>query len=262
MKEYFLYPICKFLEICLPMRTGIPVLIYHSISRSDSYLAVSPEKFEKQIDYLKRSGYRTLRPVELLGLKNSEKKVIISFDDGFKDNFTTALPILKKYGFTAAIFISTKYINKRSKYCSDNKDKNFQMLSSEEIWKLETAGWQICSHFHSHRNLIDLGEQEIRDEFKTSKEILNQIVINKQSLDIVSYPRNKINENVLSVVASMGIQIGFVGGNIIYDKEKDEIFTVPRIEVYNDINLTKFKLYLSSVFNKIKRVNNRIKKLK
>ena len=73
----------------------IPVLMYHSISDDGSSLSVSPNKFLEQMEYLSKSGYNSINFNQIY--KENKKPIIITFDDGYKDNLINALPILKKY---------------------------------------------------------------------------------------------------------------------------------------------------------------------
>ena len=96
----------------------VPILFYHKISRPNPKakvmdLYVTPYNFQRQMSYLKWRGYKTITLDELRGWLSSGKKlparsIILTFDDGYEDNYTYAFPILKKIGFTATIFLITK----------------------------------------------------------------------------------------------------------------------------------------------------------
>ena len=86
----------------------IPVLMYHSISDDKSNLSVSVNNFERQIQYFYTSGFRTVQFNSVN--KKIKKPLIITFDDGYKDNLINALPILKKYNFTSICFVVSDHI--------------------------------------------------------------------------------------------------------------------------------------------------------
>ncbi len=89
----------------------IPILLYHSISNDNFFLSVSKNKFLKQLSFLKKRGFET---INFDNITNANKKnFIITFDDGYKDNLTNALPILKKFNYKATVFVVS---NKLGKY--------------------------------------------------------------------------------------------------------------------------------------------------
>jgi peptidoglycan/xylan/chitin deacetylase (PgdA/CDA1 family) len=149
--------------------TCIPAMMYHHVNREpEDSISISPENFEIQIKYLAEAGYRSLHLPEFFSYLESwnipEKLVLITFDDGYVDNYLFAYPILKKYNMKATIFPITAFI----------KDKivkrgalmpNFELLmrtpvtkgglddflSWEEMKEMEKSGLiDIQAHSHSH----------------------------------------------------------------------------------------------------------------
>ena len=87
------------------------ILMYHSIRKdpgeTHSELVVTPESFEKQLKFLQSKGYKFLTISELLNSKSNQyPRVAITFDDGFKDNYEIAFPLLRKYGAKATIYLA------------------------------------------------------------------------------------------------------------------------------------------------------------
>ena len=155
---------------------AIPVLMYHHVNPEGSFINVSPGLFESQIKYLQESGYTALNANDLLEIFNGtrnppDKPVVITFDDGWLDNWLFAFPVLKKYGMKAIIFVVTSLIHekgKRMRYdegtvkglpphkeCQQMVDSGFAqevMLSWEEIAEMENTGLiDIQSHTHTHQ---------------------------------------------------------------------------------------------------------------
>ena len=95
----------------------VPVLAYHHVNiHKGDMVTVLPEVFERQMQYLNKAGYKTLKTEELLSyikgdLSLKEKAVLITFDDGWLDNYIYAYPVFKKYGINATIFIPSNWIN-------------------------------------------------------------------------------------------------------------------------------------------------------
>ncbi|MCX5714858.1 MAG: polysaccharide deacetylase family protein, partial [Candidatus Omnitrophica bacterium] len=96
----------------------VPILMYHSVSpKSQNALTVSPDAFERQMRFLKTHKYNVVTLEVLVDLVSRGKKfptrtVAITFDDGYKDNFIYAFPILKKYGIKATEFIIVNEVSR------------------------------------------------------------------------------------------------------------------------------------------------------
>jgi len=98
------------------MKTAVtvPVLMYHHVSPSGGMIAASPENFEDQLAWLARHGYRSITAAQfaghLAGSPVPARSVLITFDDGYLDNWIYAYPLLKKHGFHAVIFLVTSWV--------------------------------------------------------------------------------------------------------------------------------------------------------
>ncbi|KIG01924.1 polysaccharide deacetylase family protein [Caballeronia concitans] len=92
---------------------SVPVLMYHHVSSSPGMITVSPEHFGAQMAYLERAGYRTLGSQQLSAYLAGEpvpaKSVVLTFDDGYLDNWVHAHPVLQRHGFTALCFLVTSW---------------------------------------------------------------------------------------------------------------------------------------------------------
>lgn len=99
------------------MKTAItvPVLMYHHVSPSPGMITCTPENFEDQLRWLSAQGYRSLTCAEFANHLNGQgvprKSVLITFDDGYLDNWVYAHPLLKKYGFNAVVFLVTSWVH-------------------------------------------------------------------------------------------------------------------------------------------------------
>jgi peptidoglycan/xylan/chitin deacetylase (PgdA/CDA1 family) len=133
----------------------VPILMYHYISvppaDADIYrkdLSVSPELFDAQLTYLHDNGYTVVTLDDLLyaltrGDALPEKPVILTFDDGYTDNYTNAFPILSRHGMTGQFFIISDFVNAgREGY-----------MSWPQIEEMAVAGQRFGSHSRDHPNL-------------------------------------------------------------------------------------------------------------
>ncbi|SAL23300.1 polysaccharide deacetylase family protein [Caballeronia turbans] len=92
---------------------AVPVLMYHHVSTSPGMITVAPENFAAQMDYLASAGYRTIGSAQLAAFLNGDdvpaKSIVITFDDGYLDNWVHAHPVLKRHGFTALCFLVSSW---------------------------------------------------------------------------------------------------------------------------------------------------------
>src|SRR6266571_9064722 len=111
--------------LALPEKKKVPILMYHSISHDASPkfkpFAVSPELFAKHMAYLHEHGYTPITVTQFAnaliqgGSALPERPVVLTFDDGFADFFTDALPVLERYSFTATLYVTTAFIGSTSR---------------------------------------------------------------------------------------------------------------------------------------------------
>ena len=134
----------------------VPVLNYHQINDTENNaLTVKVEQFDKQMQYLADNGYHTITPADMLdcwenGKQLPDKPVIITFDDGYRDNYINAFPILEKYGLKASIFLITDYVSLYPNYVTWDMAKEMQ----------ESGLIDLESHTLSHTELTGLESSE------------------------------------------------------------------------------------------------------
>ncbi|MDP4153000.1 MAG: polysaccharide deacetylase family protein [Bacillota bacterium] len=212
------------------LKAGVPVYMYHSVlekpfSINDS-LFVRPDNFEQQIKYLKNNGYTSIFADDLPHASKFKKPVVITFDDGYRDNYTYAFPVLKKYHVKATIFVITNYIDKPN------------YLTREQIKKMSDSGLvSIQSHTASHSNLCQCTEEQIDNEFLSSKtELVN---LTHKKVDIVAYPYGKYNKEVVRE-AKKYYHLAFITlGDKSY--KKSFAFKTPRAGIFRNTNLNQFE---------------------
>jgi peptidoglycan/xylan/chitin deacetylase (PgdA/CDA1 family) len=160
--------------------TRVPILMYHSISdnlfgMSHPYYHINtlPEVFSEQMRWLRNSGYRTVGLDEawegLAAGTDVSKTVVITFDDGYRDFYTDALPILKQCGFTATIFLATDRIRS-----VPARIEGADYLTWSDVRELHLEGIRFGSHTVSHPDLRSLGPDQIEYEVGHSKEVIEQ----------------------------------------------------------------------------------------
>src|SRR3989338_595211 len=129
------------------------ILMYHSVGNNGVLFTVTTKDLEKQLVFLKNKKYNVIRLADLVSkLKKKEKlppkTVVLTFDDAYRDNYLNALPLLKKYNFSATIFIPTAYAGKEM---LNSEGKTIPVMSWNEAREMEDSGLvEFASHSHTH----------------------------------------------------------------------------------------------------------------
>jgi peptidoglycan/xylan/chitin deacetylase (PgdA/CDA1 family) len=144
-------------------RGPIPILMYHSIHTDPkNSLMVPPSTFEAEMQHLKDAGYHSITFKDLEDWKDGRplpnKPIVITFDDGYKDNYTEAFPVLKKLGLKATIFVVSGFVGGKNN------------LTWDEIKDMQQSGIiEIGAHTVSHLDLTKLSEKQKWEEIHGSK---------------------------------------------------------------------------------------------
>lgn len=212
---------------------SVPVLMYHSIDyEKGNELRVPKEAFREQMSYLKESGYTTLTLDELYDffINNKpvpNKSIVITFDDGYKDNFENAYPVLKEFGFNATIFVITSTV-----------DANKNYLTSPQIKELEENGIDIESHTVNHEQLDKLTYAEQLTTLKNSREYIEKL-LGKQK-KYTAYPFGKWNDDTIKAVKEAGYSMVFTTESGWGNKSQG-IYELHRVYVSANCNLKEFE---------------------
>lgn len=183
---------------------GVPVICYHSINEDPSGkspIIISKEKLRENLQTIKNDGYTTLTMAELNDyLFNDkpipEKSVVITFDDGYMDNYTNAFPILKEFNMNATIFVISDYLTRGEPY-----------LTPKEVKEMSDYGIDIESHTVSHVKLSTLSYEDQLKELKDSKEAIENIT--GKPIISIAYPEGKFNEDTKKATIEAGYSMGF-----------------------------------------------------
>jgi len=227
-----------------------PILMYHHIDSDskESKLSVSPESFRRQMKFLKDNNYNVVSLDKLVELIESKKPmpyktIAITFDDGYKDNYTEAFPLLKKYDIPASIFIAANKIGKQG------------YLSWQELEEMASYGIDIGSH-----TLTECYLPDIKDKRKLYREIYDSRKIIKDRLPseatFIAYCSGGFNENI----KQMAMRAGYAGAcatNPGKDYPDDDIYALKRVRISRTSdNLFVFWIESSGFYTWLKEIRD------
>ena len=205
------------------------VLNYHKIDNMHISLSVKPEDFERQMKYLAEHNFHSITPQELYaalvdGAELPENPVLITFDDGYMDNYTNAYPILKKYGLKATMFVITGFLD-RAQPGYFTWGQAAEMEASSLI--------NIESHTVTHTSLTDLTEEQVKMELERSKNDIERR-LGKQ-VDFLAYPTGTYNLHIAALVKEAGYKGAFTVkyGNV---DRASNVFAIERVPVFHTEN--------------------------
>jgi len=236
------------LVFCIRQNYVVPILMYHSVNpdaRPENRLAVSVKTFERQMDFLKNNHYNVLPLDSVANLIKEKKKippktVVITFDDGYKDNYTYAFPVLKKYSLPATIFVII------------NEAGRADRLSWDEIKTMQDSGIiNFGSHALGPEPLINIqSEDELRKEIFDSKKILEEKL--GRRITVFSYPGGMSNSKIRQLVIDAGYKFA-VATNPGKKFADDDLFALKRLRISSSSNnLFVFWVEASGYYNFIR----------
>lgn len=229
---------------------GIPVLLYHRVVNKKSVIGkhkvyVWEKDFEKQMQYLKNNAYQTITFFDLQQQPSIDlyKKIIITFDDGYKDNYELMFPILKKYGFKAVIYLVTQ-INYNSWGVAEGEPR-VDMMTPAQVKEMSDYGIEMGGHTQMHKDLLKCSQKERVQEIKGSKEDVEHL-INKQVISF-SYPFGGVNDDIKKITQEAGYAYA-VSTNTGPKEFGNDIFRIRRIEITPKTTLNSFKNKVSGQY--------------
>ena len=192
-----------------PDRAGLTdpvVLLYHHITPTGREpFSISQDAFYNQVRWLVTGDYQIVTLGEFPGGHREARRVFITFDDGYEDVYHYALPVLKRFGAAASVFIITDYIGKTNDWEHKGLPR-YRHLTENQISELCTAGWEMHSHTASHRNIRRMPLKEIQEDASRAKKVLQEW--NKGPL-FCAYPAGRSEPRLVHTLHRQGYHGAF-----------------------------------------------------
>ena len=180
---------------------GVPVLNYHQVNdEKHSALTLHVDQFREQMEYLHNQGYNTITLTQLYdylenGTELPNKPIVITFDDGYVDNYKNVLPILKEYNMKATLFMISDAANTPG------------FVSTEQMHQMEAGGFDIQGHTNHHKILTKIDPTELPDALLGGKTSLEGIL--GEPIEYLAYPGGFNDMLVQYVTKQSGYKMAF-----------------------------------------------------
>lgn len=220
----------------------VPILTYHSFGYARNLLSVSPDNFVRQMKYIKDKGYKVIPLDELVeGTKRgrlfAHNSVVITIDDGYRDNFVYAYPVLKEYGFAATIFLISGSIG---------LDRHF--LGWDEIRQMRKNNIFFGGHGRKYLYLPSVKDRDAQwDEIKGSKDDIEKQI--GAPVDFFCYPMGGFTARAKGLVKKAGYKAACATHGGPDPLNRSDLYALNRISMRNTD--TDFSLWakLSGYYN-------------
>ena len=214
--------------------TPVPILNYHSLDETGSVISVTPQTFEHHMADLQRRGFEAVSLTHLLEAWNGtvplpERPVVLTFDDGFTNFLECAAPLLKKFKFSATIFVIPGYAGRTNDWPSQPSEiPQMPLLSWSDMRDLVQQGFEIGCHTMTHKPLSRLGPKDLQHEIVNSKSLLEDQL--SQSVTTFAYPYGIFDPQSRRLVQSH--YSGACGVKLNLARRIDDRYQLSRVDTY------------------------------
>lgn len=229
----------------------LPVLMYHKVDDEvpPDYLTVSTKQLKKQLQYLNKNNFTCILLGDLISYVKNKKKlplkpVLLTFDDGYKNNYTNLYSLLREYNCKANIFLVADFIETDNTKISENK-----YLSVSDIKKMKSDIIEFGLHTVNHKNFNDITIQEIDEDLKKSQLKLKLLSIPLQpcfAYTYGAYPKKDKNkrDEIFKCLQNNNVELAFKIGNRVNQLPLKNKYLIQRIDIRGDESFLMFKIGL------------------
>lgn len=238
----------------LPAPEGFPILEYHSITnnpdpRAEVY-SVPPAEFSAQLDYLKENGYTTITLNDYMKARRfgdpfPEKPIILTFDDGYENNYTEMLPILEAHGMTAVVYVISNFLGKPG------------YMTFEQVQDMQRRGIEIGSHSADHLPMPTLSDDFLDNQIRQSKILLEWSGL--EPLGSFSYPNGIYSEKIIEMLKAENY-LTAVTGEVGLNNFETNPYKLRRVHIrkpHFGILEFRWRLLKAEIFERLKKLGSR-----
>ncbi|WOB47288.1 polysaccharide deacetylase family protein [Veillonella atypica] len=202
---------------------GVPVLNYHQVNdKYHSALTLDVAQFKKQMEYLHNEGYHTISLDDLYayvteGKELPDKPIVLTFDDGYIDNYEDVLPILESYDMQATIFMISDAVNTK------------RFMSINELKTMDAHKFIVEGHTNHHSILTRIDPSKLDNEIKGGKDTLQAFM--GKPIDYLAYPGGFNNAEIQRITSESGYKMAFTvtPGTV---KPGQNLYALPRLAIF------------------------------
>jgi len=218
---------------------SLPILMYHRIATDGppglKRWRVAPELFDAQMTALSRAGYQTIALAAWADAVSQRhpvegKRVLLTFDDGYSDFLSEAVPVLRRHDFSATMFLVAERIGQTALWDAEYGDCA-PLMSWEEIKSLQALGIEFGAHSCIHKKMTQMESGELAEDTRRTREILEEGL--GVQVPTLAYPYGDQNESVRRIVGEAGTTAAVTTEEGI-SKLGDDLLRLPRIEIAGD----------------------------
>ena len=219
---------------------GLPVLMYHKIPdappASRHRIYVTKDEFEKHLAYFRRRQLTPITFVDYLKFARGEwpladfpaRPIVLTFDDGYTDNYTNLLPLMRRHGYRGVLYLLGDFALRHNRWDVevDPTEPRAELMDLAQKQAFVAAGWEIGAHTQTHPHLTTLPLTAARGEIERSKASLEKTL----GTEVVSfaYPYGDCNEALKQAVRAAGYALGVATdtGGLHLEDDRMQVFRV------------------------------------
>ena len=232
----------------------IPILVYHQIDRAPAKgqpfrsLYVAPQAFARQMKWLARLGYAGLSMTALMPYLRGEKtgKVVgLTFDDGYQNNLTHALPVLTRHGFSSTCYAVSGLVGKTNEWDKKIGIAQAPLMTADELRQWILGGQEVGSHTHQHLYLLTSPEAQSQADIKQGKAVLEQLT--GSAPRHFCYPYGQYDDRHVVMTSQAGFDTATTTARNRCHQGVD-MLQLPRVPVVRSTTLPVFWLKIATAY--------------